>query len=68
MEIKRQPYRILHWQKSDCADVQDAIGRAMKLLDRELSEATRKGDEKAINQMVKERSTLHSLLVAAIEI
>jgi hypothetical protein len=68
MEIMRQPYRVLHWRKSDCADVQDAIIHAMKLLDRELSAATEKGDEKAINQMVKERSTLHTLLVAAIEI
>lgn len=68
MEVKRQPYRVLHWTRSDASDVQDAISHAQKLLDRELSKATEAGDEKAINQMVKERSTLHSLLVAAIEI
>jgi len=68
MEIKRTPYRILHWHKSDCADIQDAISRAMKLLDKELSDATMKGDVKSINQMVKERATLHTLLVAAVEL
>jgi hypothetical protein len=68
MEIKRQPYRILHWSKSDCADVQDAIGYVQKLLDIELNKVTRAENEKEINRLVKYRSTLHTLLAAAIEI
>jgi hypothetical protein len=68
MEIKRTPYRILHWQKSDCADVQDAISHAMKLLDEDFSKATAAKDEKKINRLVRCRATLQTLLSAAIEI
>jgi hypothetical protein len=68
MEIKRTPYRVLTWHKSDCADVQDAVGHVMKLLDKDLNNATAKRDEVEINRLVKYRSTLHTLLVASVEI
>jgi hypothetical protein len=68
MEIKRTPHRVLVWHKSDCVDVNKAVSRALKLLDREISDRMEAKDEAAVNQMVGERHTLHSLLVAAIEI
>jgi len=68
MEIKRTPYRVLYWHKADCADIQDAVGHVVKLLDEDLSKATKAEDEKKINRLVKYRSTLHTLLIAAIEI
>ncbi len=68
IETKRQPYRVLTWSKGDCADVQDAVGRALKLIDKEMSRCIVAKDQKTIDQLVKERSTLHILLSAAIEI
>jgi|WetSurMetagenome_2_1015567.scaffolds.fasta_scaffold00674_3 hypothetical protein len=68
MEIKRTPYRILHWHKADCLDINHAISHAMKLLDKDLNGATARGDVPEIDRLVKYRTTLHNLLVAAIEI
>lgn len=68
MEIKRQPYRVLYWHRSDCADVQDAVGCALDLIDKEFNKLGAKEDEDKINRLAKCRATLHSLLVAAVEL
>jgi hypothetical protein len=68
MEIKRTPYRVIILTREDCSDVQDAIGYTMKQLDKEVSEAIAAKDQVLTNSLIRLRSTLHSLLVAAIEI
>lgn len=68
MEIKRTPYRVILLTKEDCADVQDAVGYAMKCMDKEVSGAMAVKDDVLTNSLVRLRSTLHTLLVAAIEI
>jgi hypothetical protein len=68
MEVKRQPARVLIWNRQDCHNVIDAVAHAQNLLTREINEYIVKDDKAMVEHLSNYRQTLMSLYSAATEI